>query len=281
MFGEQPGLFEELREPDLPPELGRLKVSERPGAYALIRPNSTHMDVDYTLNPYIGCGFACSYCYAAFFVADEEKRSDWGRWVEVKTDAVRQISTKRDLQGKKVLMSSATDPYQPLEAKVELTRRIVETLLAPSRQPRLIVQTRSPLVVRDLDLLKQFKDIRVNMSITTDDDSIRRHFEPSCASIDRRLDALEQVAAAGIPIAVCVSPMLPMTDPEAFGRRIAKLNPRYVFTSQFYNTDRPFAANTRPEVRKMVEDFGWTEADFERASEAIRSQLDATVGGSR
>src|SRR5476651_1849663 len=114
-MNSQPGLFEEYSEPRIPERMGRALISVREKSSVLAKGGAEYLGCDYTLNPYIGCGFACSYCYAAFFVADEEKRRDWGNWVDVKIDAERQIA-KADLKGAKILMSSATDPYQPLEA---------------------------------------------------------------------------------------------------------------------------------------------------------------------
>src|SRR5690242_11095824 len=149
---------------------------------------------DYTLNAYIGCSFGCSYCFAASFVADDEKKAAWGTWVHVKEDALIELS-RADLKDKTIFMSSSTDPYQPLEMHTGLTRSIVEFLSEPFRQPRLTVQTRSPIVARDVDLLKRYKRARVNMSITTDSEEIRKKFEPKCASIDRRFEALEKAAS--------------------------------------------------------------------------------------
>jgi DNA repair photolyase len=159
-------------------------------------------------------------------------------------------------------MSSATDPYQPLEQRVELTRRILEIIVP--KQPFLVVQTRSPLVTRDIDLLQQLHQVRVNMSITTDSDEVRKKFEPSCASIDRRLEALGEVSYAGIPVTVCISPMLPIENPMRFARRILEINPARVVTGYFHQSERQFAASTRPGAVSMAKEFGWTRDDYTR-----------------
>ena len=211
-------------------------------------------------------------CYAAFFVADEGKRRDWGRWVDIKIDAERQIA-KADLKGAKILMSSATDPYQPIEAKVELTRRIVELLSEPKRQPLLRVQTRSPLAARDIDLFKRFDSIRVNMSITTDSDAIRKRFEPSCASIERRIEAISTIGAAGIPIGVSICPTLPIEDPYAFGKRLAALRPSMVFCGRFHQAKRDFQASTRQPALDLAKEYGWNEAKYWKTIQALRLHL--------
>jgi DNA repair photolyase len=224
-------------------------------------------DFDYTLNPYRGCTFGCSYCFAASFVPDEEMKANWGKWVEAKIRAV-DVLRHRDLRGKKIFMSSATDPYQPLEAKIELTREIVE-ILAESGA-RLVVQTRSPLVARDIDLLSRFEYVRVNMSITTDDEEARKKFEPGCASIGRRLEAIARLIDAGIRTNVCVSPMLPMKDPETFGVRLAKMGVAHVYSSWFHMSDKPFASGTRDPAIALLGDTGWRYERFVRARNALK-----------
>jgi len=265
-------LFEELAEPIIPSKLGRTQIGIRERSSVLSKANAEYLNCDFTLNPYVGCGFGCSYCYAAFYVADEERRKDWGKWVDVKVDAERQIA-KTDLKGKKIFMSSATDPYQPLEAKLKLTRRIVELLAEPARQPILRIQTRSPIVARDIDLFRLFKDIRVSMTISTDCDEIRKLFEPMCASIDRRYDALAEVAAAGIPVGISICPMLPMNDPEAFGKRLARLNPKHCFTGTFHQAKKDFQANTRSPALDLARKLGWDEGQYSRNLELIRRHL--------
>src|SRR5207248_581503 len=104
-------------------------------------------------------------------------REQWGRWFQPKVNAVELAHAHaHKVAGQALYMSSVTDPYVPAERSQRLTRGILEAL-AP-HQPRLLVQTRGPLVVRDLDLLRAFAAVRVNMSIPTDDEGIRKQFEP-------------------------------------------------------------------------------------------------------
>jgi DNA repair photolyase len=268
----QPALFEEFEPRALPSKLGRVAVGARERSNVLSKGGAEYLGCDYSLNPYVGCGFACTYCYAAFFVADEAKREDWGHWVDVKIDAERQIA-KANLKGASILMATATDAYQPLEAKVEITRRIVELLSDPNRQPRLFVQTRSPIVTRDIDLFRRFSSIRVNMSITTDSDEIRKRFEPSCASIERRFEAIAEIKAAGIPIGVSICPILPMEDPESFAKRIAALEPDNVFASKFHHAKREFQASTRQPALTLAKEMNWTDAKCDEAREILRKHL--------
>jgi DNA repair photolyase len=266
----QPSLFEEFNAPAVPETLGAATVSIRPKSKVLTVPTGMASDFDYSLNPYVGCGFACAYCFAANFVADEQRKADWGKWVDIKIDAEEQIA-RAELRGKKIFMSSATDPYQPLEQRVRLTRRIVELLV--QKQPDLVVQTRSPLVTRDIDLFLRLRQVRVNMSITTDSDEIRKRFEPSCASIDRRFEALAEVSAAGIPATVCIAPMLPIENARRFAERILDLRPTNVFTSFFHQKDRQFAASTRPGALDIAKEYGWTRDDYSRTLRELARYL--------
>ena len=120
---------------------------------------------DYTLNPYSGCSFGCSYCYAAFFSPDVDKRDSWGQWVTVKTNAVSKLSNmETSLDGKLIYMSSVTDPYQPIERRLNLTRNLVEVLAEPYHRPKLVVQTRSPDVTDHVDLFQKIDKKRRSRS---------------------------------------------------------------------------------------------------------------------
>src|SRR5579864_4840688 len=153
------------------------RVEYRPAASILSRATGFIDAFDYTLNPYSGCGFGCTYCYAAFFATTRELQEEWGHWVQVKNNALELLKKKRrrPLIGVSIYMSSVTDPYQPIEKDLQLTRAILSELL-DYHQVRLVVQTRGPLVTRDIDLLRQFKSVRVNMTITTDNEAVRRAF---------------------------------------------------------------------------------------------------------
>src|SRR5205807_557108 len=118
-------------------------------------------------NPYSGCTFGCNYCYAAFFANTETLKQNWGRWVQVKENALSLLikRRKKPLIDKTIYMSSVTDPYQPIERDLKLTRALLEELLA-YHQVHLVVQTRGSLVTRDIDLLQQFEYVQVNMTVT-------------------------------------------------------------------------------------------------------------------
>src|ERR1700722_9155494 len=139
---------------------------------------------DFTLKPYAGCAFSCSYCYVPKFPNGKHQRDEWGQWVEIKTNAPQLIQKERlKIFGSRIFFGSATDPYQYLELKYRLSRNCLQELL--KYQPkRLTVHTRSHLLLQDLELLKAFGNaLSVGVSITTDDENIAREFEPGAPSI--------------------------------------------------------------------------------------------------
>ena len=264
----QPTLFA-TELPRLPAKIGIADVVESNSTHLLNVAKGRIGSFDYTLNPYRGCSFGCSYCYAPFFEPDEDKRSDWGKWVEVKQRTLDSLQ-KADLFDKRIFMSSVTDPYQPLEAKTRFTRSIVEVLR--DRGARLVVQTRSPIVERDIDLFKGFRSIRINLSIPTDSDEVRRAFEPQCASIDRRLQTVKKLKDAGLEVAVCIAPMLPMEDPSLFGEKLNELKVDRLTATFFHDAGKPFVAGTRPEALEIAKTLGWTRESFLRN----KTQLERT-----
>jgi DNA repair photolyase len=164
---------------------------------------------DYTINPYVGCAHGCTYCYARFMKRFTGHKEPWGEFVDVKINAPELL--KCEIQKKtssgRVWVSGVCDPYQPLERKYELTKRCLEILLQYGWP--VTVQTRSGLVLRDMDLFKGKSMIDVGLSITTGDESVRRLFEPSAPPIKERIEALESLHFAGIRTYAMIAPMLP------------------------------------------------------------------------
>jgi DNA repair photolyase len=261
------------KPPEVPERCGHARVTASPRSKAIHPGAGVLKDFDFVLNAYRGCAFGCAYCYAAFFVADFKARADWGNWVEVKTSALEEVEAAWFLKGRRLYMSSATDPYQPVEAKLGLTRQILELLAEEVRQPRLVIQTRGPLVTRDIDLLSRFKDVRVNMSVTTDSEAVRKQFEPTCASIPRRLEAVRTLADAGIRTRVCVSPMLPIESVAEFADRLLESGADQVVASPFHVTAREFAANTREGALKLAQAVGWKRENYLETVAQLRSKL--------
>ncbi|MVP02489.1 SPL family radical SAM protein [Paenibacillus lutrae] len=179
----------------------------------------------HTLNPYTGCAYACSYCYVRRMPVGLFAGQPWGSWVDVKEGAADLLRKELVRARKKgpvtIFMSSSTDPYQPAEAREGITRSLLE-VMADDPPDFLFLQTRSPHVTRDADLLLRFGSrVLVSVTVETDRDDIRRAFAPSAPPIPARLKALRELTALGVPTQAAIAPLLPCTD--GFGARLAEV----------------------------------------------------------
>jgi DNA repair photolyase len=163
---------------------------------------------DYTINPYVGCEHGCTYCYARFMKRYTRHKEKWGQFVDVKINAVSLLQREiRNRRVGKVWISGVCDPYQPLEEQYNITRGCLSILL--THDWPITIQTKSPLVLRDVDLLKQFTDCEVGLSITTAHDGIRRLFEPNAPPINQRIETLSKLHSAGLHTFAMIAPLLP------------------------------------------------------------------------
>ncbi len=171
-------------------------------------------EVDYAINPYIGCGHACVYCYATFMKRFTGHKEEWGTFVDVKTNAAEVLG--RELRRAKpgnVTFGTVTDAYQPLEKEYGITGACLEALLGCEFPVSIL--TKSALVLRDLDLIKRLQQPEVAFTITTPDDQMRKRFEPGSSPVPARLDALRALSEAGVSTWAFCGPLLPfLSDTE-------------------------------------------------------------------
>ncbi len=166
---------------------------------------------DWTINPYLGCQHGCSYCYAKFMKRFSGHKEKWGEFVDVKINAPELLA--REIKKKKigrVWISGVCDPYQPIEKKYELTKKCLE-ILQKSDWP-VAIQTKSPLVLRDLELFKRFRGIEVGFSVATGDEKIKRIFEPRTSPVKERIKALGKLHRQGIKTYAMIAPLLPRAE---------------------------------------------------------------------
>lgn len=168
----------------------------------------------HTLNPYKGCGFGrtgCPFCYVRESPVGKFGPTAWGQWVMQKVNiaAVLEVELCRPCaRAYRVFMASATDPYQPAEARARLSRHCLE-VFGVYAVAWLVVQTRSLLVQRDFDLLASLPFVTLNVSIETDLPHVHQRFTRSSASPERRLCLVREALAQGIPTQITVAPLLP------------------------------------------------------------------------
>jgi DNA repair photolyase len=168
-----------------------------------------------SINPYRGCEHGCVYCYArpSHAYVDLSPGLDFETRLFYKADAANLLRAELERPGYRcsaIMLGANTDPYQPVEHQLRVTRSILEVLLE-ARHP-VMVLTKGTLVLRDLDLLREFAAlqlVRVNVSLTTLDVDLKRRLEPRAASPQARLRVMAALAAAGIPVGVMTAPMIP------------------------------------------------------------------------
>lgn len=170
----------------------------------------------YSLNPYIGCTHGCKYCYASFMKRFNKHDEAWGEFLDVKNWPP--IKNAKKYKNKRVVIGSATDGYLPQEEKYKRTRLLLEQLLKSDAE--ILICTKSDLVLKDLDLLKQFKKVTVSFSINTLDENFKNDMD-NAPSIKRRIDALKKLYEEGIRTVCFVSPVFPfITDIEAIFKEV-------------------------------------------------------------
>jgi DNA repair photolyase len=227
---------------------------------------STSQVYDYAVNPYVGCGHACRYCYAAFMKRFTGHREKWGEFVDAKMNAPVLLAKET---GKKpvgrVWISGVCDPYQPVEMKYRLSRRCLE-ILVENAWP-VTIQTKSPLVLRDMDILEKAEQAEVGFSIGTADDKIRGLLEPSAPPVKARIDALALLHARGIKTFAMIAPILP--GAEGLGAALrGKVDYVLIDRLNYHYANRIYRENA----------MAWAlEATFfSRTAEALRREFEGS-----
>ncbi len=172
---------------------------------------------DYVVNPYNGCQFACMYCYAAQIARWKHPGEEWGSFLDVKLNAADLLKTELEKQEKKfksknfgtIFFSSVTDPYTGMEAKYQLTRKCLDVLADFGYEGEISVQTKSGLIIKDIDVLKRLKKVSVGFTVTTLDDKVSRFLEVEAPPVSTRIEAIKKLNEAGIYTYAFIGPVLP------------------------------------------------------------------------
>ncbi len=231
----------------------------------------------YALNPYIGCEHACVYCYSPDIL--HISRKEW-RNVKIKRNLPNVLAKElRNLEHGTVGIGTVTDPYQPLEKRYGVTRRCLEQMLRT--QFPITIQTKSDLILRDLDLLKKFEDVDVGITITTIDERARTVFEPGAPPVDKRIEALNELVSRGIETWVFIGPVLPYITESGIGElseKIGKVD--YVYIDRLRlraggqilsDISKAIEDNYPQRAEKMIEEIRRGEGKFEKIREVLES----------
>lgn len=249
------------------------------------------MPFKWSVNPYRGCYHQCRFCYArrSHQYLEEDGVANWGSRIYAKLNAPSVIRTelaKRSWKHERVAIGTVTDPYQPLEGKYRLTRGILEAL-ADYQTPAAII-TRSPLVVRDIDVLQRLArsaGVSVSVSIATIDPVLARDIEPTVAPPLSRIRAVAMLAAAGIPVNVALAPVLPrITDTaeniEAVVREALAAGAKNVWHNTLYLhevTREAFFDYLREKRPELIAEYAQLYKG-KYAARAIAEEIDSRVG---
>ena len=188
-------------------------------------------------------------------------------FIDIKVNAPDLIprDTKK-YKDKSIGISSVTDAYQPIEGKYKLTRGVLKKLIPP--QPDLWILTKSDLIIRDIDLLKQFKKCVVGVSLSTLDDKIRKEVEPLAASVERRINALKKLKEAGIKTYVFISPIFPfLTDWQGIIEKTKNFAGEFWFEnlnlySSLRNNIYSWLKNHHPELAERYQEIYFTKNNY-------------------
>jgi DNA repair photolyase len=207
---------------------------------------------DFTLNAYQGCAFGCSYCYVPAMRRKRGQIDDkpWGGWLQVKVnapDVLRRQMLRLDPEAK-IAIGTATDSWQPLEKKYRIARQILEELSYYTNPVSLL--TRSPLLLRDIDILHKIENVSVGVSLPTFDERVRRVFEPHAPSVAGRVHLIRKLVEAGIAPSLACAPILPgVTDNAAsvrdYLKNAAEIGARYVWFGAFHHSEYLAAPHMR------------------------------------
>lgn len=244
-------------------------------------------EADYVINPYIGCSFGCSYCYASFMGRYVGRQiEDWGNYVYAKINLPevldRELAKTKDKSGS-VFLSSVTDPYLGAESKYKLTRKALELLLIHKWEGTVGILTKSPLVTRDVNLFKKFKRIEVGLTVTSTDDNVSRYLEKNAPPASLRIKTLKELNKQGIKTYAFVGPLLPhfSATPEKLKKIFAALwqaGVRQLFIEHINLSSyikKRLLAKLKGADKKIIQSFYTAEKDYyrEKLNRVIRDLL--------
>ena len=254
-------------------------VREQPARSILSRTSGFIAEAGFThsLTPARNCTYGCTYCYVPTMrVRGGLKPEDWQRWGQFttfKSNAAELIGTGGS---ETIYCSPLVDPYQPAEADRRLMREVLAALVA--KPPRVFtVQTRGPLVTRDIDLLARLPGARVSFSLTTNREDVRRWYEPHCAPLPERLAAMRTLRAAGIRVFATLAPILPC-DPDVLADAALEATDEHILGDPLHvRAVKRHGATTRAQAERVSAVHGyarWHEPAFQ---EQIVAQIGARI----
>lgn len=262
-------------------------LSPRPASGALTKTGGFLAGFTHTLQPYIGCRFGCEYCYVKRLSVHHfhQPALAWGDYVHPRTGISEQLrkelqrfSARGELDQLAIFMSSATDPYQGQERHWRLSRACLE-VFAEHPPGLLVVQTRSPLVADDFDLLRALGErCWLNFTLETDRDDVRQVMTPRCPAIPQRLATLAQALAADLNIQVTVSPCLPYSTVATFGARLLAYSQRVIVDTYVSGDGQGGKRTATTQTAQLYARHHWGNWRSEEEARRLYDWLSARIG---
>lgn len=223
-----------------------------------------------SINPYVGCGHACVYCYARFMKRFTGHAEPWGTFVDARVNSA-EVLEKQLRSGKykgcQIYIGTVTDPYQPLEKELRITRSILEVL--KNHENPVSILTKSNLILRDIDLLKQMSGVDVDITLNSLDENWRSLVEPHSSTVRERLDAMKTLSGKGIGVYALMGPYWPFfTDAAGLFEEFSKAGLKGAFTESFNTTGgnwegvKKILAKHYPELLPKMEEIFFDEKKF-------------------
>jgi DNA repair photolyase len=271
-------------------QAGRVEIRDGVIARTILSPTTgfiAEAGFTHSLTPARNCTFGCTYCYVPTMrIQGGLKPEDWQRWGQFTTFKSNAADLLRgELRAhQRIYCSPMVDPYQPAEESERMMPRILDALLETPAPPRVFVlQTRGPMILRDLDRLRalaQRTTLRVSFSITTNREEVRKLYEPHCSPIAERLDAIWTLRGAGIETYATLAPLLPC-DPEELALRALDASGRDLIGDPLHiRSSKPRGATTRDAAFRVSAandhqewlDPGFQDDVVERIKRTVRSR---------
>lgn len=267
-----------VRDDNVPPDDRRETIFYRdPSRTIITRNESPDVGFETSINPYRGCEHGCSYCFArpTHEYLGLSAGLDFESRILVKEDAPELL--KREIAASSwtpqpIAISGVTDPYQPIERRLRLTRRCLE-VLADARNPVVII-TKNATVMRDIDLLADLASrdaATVCLSITTLDDELVSRMEPRTSRPSLRLEAVERLSRAGIPVGVLVAPVIPSINDHEIPNILREVKRRGARFANYVLLRLPWT------VAPLFEE--WLEAHFPDRKDKVLNKIRSARGG--
>ncbi|MFN8493270.1 MAG: radical SAM protein [Caldilineaceae bacterium] len=276
------------------PEVAQLAFAPKSASGALTKTGGFLTGFTHTLQPYIGCRFGCEYCYVKGLSVHRfhQPTLAWGDYVHPRVGIAEQLrkelmrlAVRGELAKLAIFMSSATDPYQGAEQQWQLSRACL-TVLNEFPPGLLVLQTRSPLVRKDFDLLRTLGNrCWLSFTLETDVEAVRRALTPRCPSIAQRLATLKLASAAGLNVQIAVSPCLPFSGVETFGELLLAHGQRIVVDSYVSGDGQAGKRTAATATPTRYAELNWGDWQSEAAARALyawlRERIDERAGWSQ